>query len=390
MSDMQHDLDELGRRLWPRSDALRPAHTKRGVPGRMPWRSGRGLDLMATVAVIAAVVVVLATPIALGRFESRHTVPPPTAHASSRPALHHNGQIVMGVENTLIAIDPATGHRRLILSAPADDILASPAYSPDGTKLAYLRGHVVASRGNVSGSPDAMDSIWILDTTTGHARQLTTCQGCSPYDYISWSPDGSRLAFSEADQRGSLQLHLIDVNGTHLMQLTHLPAAQNATQPSWSPDGTRIAFTRFAVANVPQQATVFPTVDIDVIRPDGAGLAVLLDAAPAELGSDGGPYLGPAWSPDGSRIAYLLDPWPRGIGVDFQLWTMDADGSHRTQIFRYPNCCINAWGGPEWSPDGAQIAVVTAHTLWVMNADGSARKSPGVIGGDRPAWQPRP
>jgi Tol biopolymer transport system component len=298
--------------------------------------------------------------------------------------------MVMGVDNSLVAIDPATGHRHVILSAPAADVVTSPAYSPDGTKLAYLRGGVVGSSGALSGSHDLMDSIWILDTTTAQATQLTTCHGCSPYDYVSWSPDGSRLAFSEADRRGALQLYLIDADGTHLTQLTHFPAGQNATQPTWSPDGTRIAFTFFTVAKNLDHATVFPTINIDVIRPDGGGLAVLLAASPAELDQDGGPYLEPAWSPDGSRIAYLLDPWPRGVGVDFQLWLMDSDGSHRTRIFLYPNCCVDAWGGPEWAPDGARIAVVTAHTLWVLNTDGSDRTSPGVISGDRPAWQPLP
>ncbi|MFI5285147.1 MAG: hypothetical protein ACHQ4F_02390 [Candidatus Dormibacteria bacterium] len=345
---------------------------------------------MATVALVAVVVGVVTIPIALGRFVSRHTEPQPNAEAPSRAVLHHNGEIVMGVDNSLVAIDPATGRHHVILSVPAGDVVASPTYSPDGTKLAYLRGRVVGFGNNVSGSSDAMDSIWILDIATGRARQLTKCQGCGPYDYIDWSPDGTRLAFSEDDQSGTLQLHLINVDGSHLRQLTHFPAAQNATQPTWSPDGTRIAFTFFAVAKDLNQMTVFPTVNIDVIRPDGTGFAVLVEAAPAELGQDGGPYLDPAWSPDGSRIAYLLDPWPRGSGVDFQLWLMHPDGSHRTDIFQYPNCCVNAWGGPEWSPDGTRIAVVTAHSLWVMNADGSARTSPGVMSGDRPAWQPLP
>jgi Tol biopolymer transport system component len=355
---------------------------------RIPEKRGRGLELLASVALGAAVIAILAVPVVVGRLQSRPTVPAAVQHPS-RP-LHHNGQIVMGINNNLIAIDPATGHHRAILSAPAGDVVTSPVYSPDGTKIAYLRGRVVNSSGNYGGSPDSMDSIWVLDTTTGHDQQLTTCHRCSPYDYISWSPDGSRLAFSEADQRGSLQLHIIDADGTHRTQLTNFPAAQNATQPTWSPDGTRIAFTFFIVGSTVNQGIVFPTVNVDVIKPDGTGLGVLLDAAPAELGQDGSPYLEPAWSLDGSRIAYLVDPWPRGVGVAFQLWLMDPDGSHRTQIFQYPNCCINAWGGPAWSPDGTRITVVTAHTLWVMNTDGTALTSPGVISGDRPAWQPLP
>ncbi|MFZ0130561.1 MAG: hypothetical protein WAL77_14185 [Candidatus Dormiibacterota bacterium] len=357
-------------------------------PLGIPEKRARGLNLLGAVALVVVVVAVVAIPIAVGRFQSQPTAPA-TAHHPSRP-LHRNGEIVMGDNNSLVAIDPSTGRQHAILSAPVGDVVTSPAYSPDGTKLAYLRGRVGTPNANYGGSPDEMDSIWVLDTMTGHDEQLTTCSRCSPYDYISWSPDGSRLAFAEADPRGSLQLHLINADGTFGTQLTHFPIGQNATQPAWSPDGSRIAFTFFTTAHPTGQGLVFPTVNVDVIKPDGTGLVVLLAAAPAQLGQDGSPYLEPAWSPDGSRIAYLVDAWPPGVGVYFQLWLMDLDGSQRTQIFKYPNCCVNAWGGPEWSPDGARIALVTAHTLWVMNADGTGRTSPGAITGDRPAWQPLP
>lgn len=379
MNDMQRDLDELGRRLWPRSDVLRPVRVTRGASGGIPEKRDGRPNLLAIVAVVAVVVAILAGPIVLWRLVNRHTgqaVPPPTAKVSPRPFLHHNGQIVMGRNNSLVAIDPATGYQHVILWAPAGDVVASPAYSPDGTKLAYLRGQLGASTGAT------FDSIWVLDTTSGHDSRLTTCRGCSANDYISWSPDSSHLAFSEIDQRGNLQLHLIDADGTHATQLTDFPAAQNATQPTWSPDGALIAFTFFTVGSRPDQSIAFPTVNIDVIRPDGTGLVALLEAGRQA------PYLFPAWSPDGSRVAYLLDPSPPGTDGNFQyqLWLMNPDGSHHRQIFRYPDCCVTDLGGPAWSPDGTRIAAVTAHTLWVMNADGSGPTSLGVISGDRPAW----
>lgn len=395
MNDMQRELDELGQRLWPRSDALRPAAIKRGALGRIPGTRLRGLNLLAAIAVVAVVVAILAIPIVVGKLHSEHTAPAgppqPTAKVPSGPRPHHSGQIALGINNSLVSIDPATGQEHVILSVPAGNVVTSAAYSPDGTKLAYLRGRVVSSSGNYSGSPDAMDSIWVLDTATGHSRQLTTCHRCRPYDYVSWSPDGTRLAFSEADQRGSLQLHLINADGTHRTQLTHFMAGWNATQPTWSPDGSLIAFTFFTVSSNPSQGIVYPTVNIDVIRPDGTwlgGLPGLLNE-PSGVGSNGTPYLEPAWSPDGSRIAYLVEG-SLGADVDIQLWLMDPDGSHRTEIFQYPDCCTSAWGGPTWSPDGMRIALVTEGTLWVMRADGSATTALGVASGDRPAWRPVP
>jgi Tol biopolymer transport system component len=398
VNDMQRDLDELGRRLWPRSDALRPAAIKRGALGRFPRTRVTGLNVLAVVAVVAVVVAILAIPIVVGKLHSGHTAPAgppqPTAKVPSGPLPHHNGEIVMGVDNSLIAIDPSTGQEHVILSVPAGNAVTSPAYSPDGTKLAYLRGRVVSSTGNSRGSLDAMDSIWVIDTATGHSRQLTTCHGCSPNDYVSWSPDGTRLAFSEADQRGSFQLHLINADGTHRTQLTHLMAGWNATEPAWSPDGSQIAFTFFTVASDPSQGIVYPSVNIDVIKPDGTWLGRLpglLDAT-SSAGHGVSPYLEPAWSPDGSRIAYLAagSLGADGTDVDFQLWLMAPDGSHRTSIFQYPNCCQNTWGGPTWSPDGMRLAVVTDSALWLMRADGSATTALGVASGDRPAWRPVP
>jgi Tol biopolymer transport system component len=353
----------------------------------------RRLNLFAAVALVALVVAIVAVPIVLGRLQSRNTTPAgppkPTAGSTPGPPVHHNGQLLIGLGNTLIAMDAANGHEQhVIFSAPGDDVIAGPAYSPDGTKIAYLQG---AAGATVSGT---VDSIWVLDTRTGHTSQLTSCAGCTTSDSISWSPDGARLAFSEADQRGSLQVHLIDADGTHDVQLTQFPAAQNAYQPAWSPDGTRIAFTYSTVGNVPGQGVVIPTVNIDVIRTDGTGLAVLV-AFPGE--SDGGRWatlLYPAWSPDGYRILYVLDAPSAEVAHegDYQLWLVNPDGSHRTMLFHADGCCRGGSGfaGAVWSPDGTRIAGEVASTVWVMNADGSSPKSVDGVSGLRPAWQPVP
>ena len=301
--------------------------------------------------------------------------------------MHHNGQLVIGLGNNLIAVDPANGSQHTIFSGSGDEI-AGPAYSPDGTKIAYLRGDP-----NAVGT-GTIDSIWVLDTRTGHTSRLTSCAGCGGSNSISWSPDGTRLVFSEADQRGSLQLHLIDADGTNDVQLTQFPAAQNAYQPAWSPDGTRVAFTFFTIGNIPGQGVVTPTVDIDVIRTDGTGLAVLVALTGESDGSSWATQLYPAWSPDGSRILYVHDPASATVSHegDYQLWVMDPDGSHRTMIFHADGCCRGGSGfaGAAWSPDGTRIAGEVAAILWVMDADGSSPTSADGVSADRLAWQPVP
>ena len=172
MKDMQRDLDELGRRLWPRSDVLRPVRVTRGASGGIPEKRDGRPNLLAIVAVVAVVVAILAGPIVLWRLVNRHTgqaVPPQTAKVSPRPFLHHNGQIVMGRNNSLVAIDPATGYQHVILSGAG-----RRCGRQSGLLAGWHQARVFArpTRRYLPASA-AFDSIWVLDTTSGHDSRLS-------------------------------------------------------------------------------------------------------------------------------------------------------------------------------------------------------------------------
>jgi Tol biopolymer transport system component len=265
---------------------------------------------------------------------------------------------VVADDVSLVAIDPTTGSRRTLLTSTVP--LSDPAYSSDGTKLAYLQGG---------------GSIRVLDTATGHVRELTTCS-CGTSSQLTWSPDGSRLAYTNDYQPEGSAIEVIDADGTHRTQLTHFPVGVFPWEPTWSPDGTRIAFA------------LRDSGGVDVINADGSGLKVILVGQRIQNpDSAGGAADNPEWSPDGSRIAYIWDPVSP---FEYQLRVMNPDGSHSTKIWSTV-CCVTAEGGPAWSPDATQIATVTFNTLWVMNADGSNPQSLGTVGtGQRPAWQPVP
>jgi len=71
----------------------------------------------------------------------------------------------------------------------------------------------------------------------------------------------------------------------------------------------------------------------------------------------------PVWSPDGTRIAYISGTSPN----DFDLWVMNADGSHPVRLTQHSS----NQGDPNWSPDGHWIAFDMERDIYVIGADGS-------------------
>lgn len=113
---------------------------------------------------------------------------------------------------------------------------SSPSWSPDGSRLAVVRGDGEGDGGVVLGR------VCIVSSAGGALRCITGGPGDGVPD---WSPDGRWIAF-EGDAGcagGSCRraVYVVRPNGTgrHRVLL-------DASQPSWSPDGTRIAFVRLA------------------------------------------------------------------------------------------------------------------------------------------------
>ena len=104
--------------------------------------------------------------------------------------------------------------------------LMSPAWSPDGSSLAYVSFE------------DGNSSIRIQNILTG-ARQLVSARkGINGAP--AWSPDGKKLAVS-LSYVGNPEIFVIDLASHQETRVTHNLAID--TEPVWSPDGQSIYFT---------------------------------------------------------------------------------------------------------------------------------------------------
>jgi Tol biopolymer transport system component len=115
-----------------------------------------------------------------------------------------------------------------------------PAWSPDGTKIAFGRSPTSLDTGAdiYVMSPDGSNLTNLTSDLAKDnvlSRKLAKVSDFEP----DWSPDGKRIAFT-SDRRINSDIYIMDANGSNLVNLTHNKAADS--NPSWSPDGHKIAF----------------------------------------------------------------------------------------------------------------------------------------------------
>jgi TolB protein len=94
---------------------------------------------------------------------------------------------------------------------------ASPAWSPNGDKIAY-----VSREGGVF-------NIFMMDSTGDNVVRLTWNSGSN--ENPSWSPDGRHIAFSST-RGGKNAIYLMDTHGENVKKL---PLNGNCQTPAWSP-----------------------------------------------------------------------------------------------------------------------------------------------------------
>ena len=184
-----------------------------------------------------------------------------------------------------------------------------PAWSPDGNQIAFVRDTDPPATGPLF--PPRSLSVYVMDADGSNVERLTDL---TTGGYISWSPDGQRIAF-EANRDGIWEIYVMETDGSNVQRVTHTqPERAQSTAPAWSPDGRQIAFDSTRDGNF----------EIYVMDADGSNVQRLTHHDKVDAR--------PAWSPDGGRIVFHSS---RDGGSDepevfaeFEIYVMDADGGN--------------------------------------------------------------
>jgi Tol biopolymer transport system component len=256
----------------------------------------------------------------------------------------------------LFAVSPEGGEVRE-LTKPAAGVDLSPALSPDGSTLAFVRRTSTFNSG-VFVMPLLRDG-----TPAGAAKQITS--GVWDISALDWTADGREVLFAGSAGSGNSSLWRIARDGGKPARFP-APSLVSA-QPSVARQSGRMIYITRQV-----ETKIFK-------MPLGARAG-----EPSTLIEADGDQRDLGVAPNGERVAFVSNR----TGSK-EIWIAKSDGSEQTQLTFFNGPSV---GSPRWSPDGKQIAfdgyAGGSSDIYVMPADGGkpSRLTNDAANEIRPSW----
>jgi Tol biopolymer transport system component len=204
--------------------------------------------------------------------------------------------------------------------------VAFPAWSPDGSQIAFVRFQLGAS-----GLEKAV--IEVQDVASGDRLVLFMAPSKTALNYPRWSSDGRSIVF-EMTRYPDTQINIgtatgsaiavIDVNGEGAKPVVLTDWSMYATYPDWRPGSDEILFSTYDLGEF--QATDEPS-NLYTMKPNGSGQTALTTFGKAEQRATQ-----PTWTPDGSRIIFTLVGQQAGMDNPRQAAFVEGNGSNIVDI----------------------------------------------------------